>query len=82
MSAVVGVYFEELDEPFAQGIIIRMVHHRLALARAGEAHRNNVTNLCLGAIGHADHPVAEIECLIHVVRDHQGGDAILPPELE
>ena len=43
MFALVSVYFEELDEPFAQGIIIRMVHHRLTLAWAREGHRNNVT---------------------------------------
>ena len=59
-----------------------MIEHCLTLARTGKLDLQHFADLGLGAVGHADHAVAEVERLVHVVRDHERGDAVLAPELE
>ena len=77
-----SVDFEEFDQALAKRVVIRVRHHRLSFARASEGDRNDVAHFGLGAVRHAHNSIAKVECLIHVVRHHERGDAILSPQLQ
>src|ERR1039458_100777 len=50
--------FEKFNQLLAQRVIVRMLHHGLALAWMWEIHGHDFTNLRRRAVGHAHYPVA------------------------
>jgi hypothetical protein len=80
--ADVRLVVEEGDEVFAQLVVARVFHDLLAVARALEGDLQNVADLGLGAVGHHHHTVGEEDGLIDIMRDHERGDAVAPPEFE
>ena len=77
-----GVNFEELDKACPETIVFGMLENLVPFTRPLERDFEDVAHLGFGAVGHADDSVTQVECLIDVMSDHQGGDAILSPKLE
>src|SRR5262245_26924526 len=59
-----------------------MFHRGLALTRTEKGYADNVPYLGLWTIRHANNSIAEKQCLIHIVRDHERGDLVLAPKFD
>ena len=53
------VNFQEFDQVLTQPVIVGMLHHRLALARPGKRHFQNIAHLGFGAVGHAHDAIGQ-----------------------
>ena len=74
--------FEKFDELCAKLVVIGMLHHFLAKARAGKIDFDDLADAGRRPIGHADDPIAEEERFIDVVRDHHGRDPLATPKTD
>ena len=73
---------EKFDELCAKLVVIGMVHHFLAKARAGKIDFDDLANAGRRPIGHADDPIAEEERLIDVMGDHHGRNPLTTPKTD
>ena len=73
---------EKFDELCAKLVIVGMLHHFLAKARAGEIDFHDLANTGRWPIGHANDPVAEKERFIDIVGDHHGRNPLSTPKTD